>query len=298
MEKKIKGVSYGEILWDVFPDKKKIGGAPLNVALRMQALGCDMAMVSAVGNDEDGQQLVTFLNQHNISIEGVQVKKDFPTGNVTVQLDNKGCASYIINYPVSWDKIEPSQLNKELVKKADILVFGSLICRDTISKSTLLELLSVANFKVFDVNLRPPHYSYEVLEELMMHSDFIKFNDEELFEIAEKMGSNKKTIRENILFIANKTKTKAICITKGAEGAILYWDNEFYSSEGYSVNVVDTVGAGDSFLGSLITKLYQNTHPEEAIDYACAIGALVASKEGANPVLQDSDVENLRGIKR
>ncbi|ETN94727.1 carbohydrate kinase family protein [Zhouia amylolytica] len=294
MSNTLKGVSFGEILWDVFPDKKKIGGAPLNVALRMQSLGCNMSMISAVGDDTDGQRLISFLQENKVETHEVQIRQELVTGSVTVTLDKRGTASYSINHPAAWDKIVLTKTSKETVKNADVIVFGSLVCRDKTSRETLLALLEIAPFKAFDVNLRPPHYSFEILQTLMEQADFIKFNDEELLELSQYMGSTDTEIKKNILFISEKTDTASICVTKGSAGAELYWNGTFYAHPGYSIDVVDTVGAGDSFLGALLTHLLNNVSPGESLDYACAIGALVASRQGANPKLTSLAIESLR----
>ncbi len=291
MKTELKAVCFGEILFDVFLEHKKIGGAPLNVATRLKALGGDVAMISAVGADSNGEKLTTYLNDLHINTSGVEVKNGYPTGIVNVILNEKGNASYDIQYPSAWDKIEISNVNKTIVEQADFLVYGSLSCRDTVSKKTLLELLALAKYKIFDVNLRVPHYTKKNVLDLLQAADFIKFNDEELYEICEGLGSEIKSLEQNIKFIAEKTNTETICVTLGAHGAILYYNKKFYHNSGFKVNVVDTVGSGDSFLASLIIKLLSGNDPQYAIDFASAIGAIVAQSEGANPVILASEIE-------
>lgn len=291
--KKLKAVAYGEVLWDVFANEKKIGGAPLNVALRMKSLGADVAMISCVGNDEDGKAIKNYVKNLELETDTIVTSEDFPTGLVTVNLDETGSASYDINYPSAWDKIILNDLAKKKVQEADVLIFGSLVCRDEVSRNALEELLQNDVYKVFDVNLRKPHYTYELLEHLMNAADFIKFNDEEILEIAAALKSPFKSIEENIDFIAQVTNVKAMCITKGGDGAILFWEGTRYENSGYPVKVVDTVGAGDSFLATLITSLLTGKAPQDSIDLACAIGALVAASPGANPEISDSRIKDL-----
>ncbi|HJS01308.1 MAG TPA: carbohydrate kinase [Flavobacterium sp.] len=291
MKKELKAVCYGEILFDVFLEHKKIGGAPLNVATRLKALGGDVSMISAVGEDKDGEELVNYLNALSINTSGVEVNKNYPTGIVNVILNEKGNASYDIHYPSAWDKIATSTLNKLIVEQADFLVYGSLSCRDAVSKKTLLDLLAVAKYKIFDVNLRVPHYTKNNVLDLLNAADFIKFNDEELYEICQGLGSEIKSLEQNIKFIAEKTNTETICVTLGAHGAILYYNEKFYRNSGFKVNVVDTVGSGDSFLASLIIKLLSGNDPQYAINFASAIGAIVAQHEGANPVIDPSEIK-------
>ncbi|WP_298496826.1 carbohydrate kinase [uncultured Algibacter sp.] len=278
-----KIVCFGEILWDVFPTHKKIGGAPLNVALRAKSFNNDVTMISAIGNDNLGKALLSYLKEHEINTECIQVLEQYKTGEVKVFLDKKGSASYTIDYPCAWDKIELNNALVETVKASDAMVFGSLITRDDTSKQTLFELLEYANYKIFDLNLRPPHYTKETLVFLMEKANFIKLNDDELYEVSAFLGSKSNSLEQNVHYIAKTTNTKRICVTKGAHGAVLLYDGLLYYNSGYRIKVVDTVGAGDSFLGTLVSQLLNKINPQEAIDYACAVGALVAQSEGANP---------------
>jgi len=285
-----KIVCFGEVLWDVFPTHKKIGGAPLNVASRLQSFANNVAMVSAVGNDDLGKQILEYLKTRKIDIENVQVLNDFETGKVTVTLNSKGAASYCIEHPKAWDKITFTKQASAMIKNADAFVFGSLICRDTVSKSTLYRYLETATYKVFDVNLRTPFFEKETLIELMHTANFIKFNDEELYEIAKYLGSNFNNLEQNLWFVAEKTSTQHICVTKGEHGAVLLYNSMLFYNSGYQIKVADTVGAGDSFLATLIHHLLDNPNPQKSLDIACAVGALVAQKEGANPIITEKEI--------
>ncbi|KRD57824.1 carbohydrate kinase [Flavobacterium sp. Root935] len=293
--KNLKAVAYGEVLWDVFANEKKIGGAPLNVALRMKTFGCEVAMISCVGNDQDGRVIKEEIKSLGLKTDTIVTSEDFPTGLVNVTLNERGSASYEISYPSAWDKIVLNEQAEKIVKQADVLIYGSLVCRDAVSRKTLKELLNSVAYKVFDVNLRKPHYSYEILQELMNSADFIKFNDEELLEIATAIESPFTSLEDNMHFIAEKTKVRAMCVTKGKHGALLMWEGELYQNGGYPIKVSDTVGAGDSFLAALITSLLTDKAPQNAIDFACAVGALVAEAPGANPEISPSRIENLLG---
>lgn len=284
---------FGEILWDVFPDHKKIGGAPLNVALRIQSFGIQTSIISRIGDDEEGRLIIEYMNDHDIDLAAVQIDKNYKTGCVNVTLDEKGSASYEIEVPAAWDKIEITKIAIENIKLSNAFIFGSLACRDIVSKSTLLKLLEYANFKVFDVNLRPPYYSIDLIFELMRKADFIKCNDEELSEICNGLGNHTNLIEEQIKFLSQLTNTPQICVTKGKDGAILYYHEQFYTNSGYTVKVSDTVGAGDSFLAALMTKFLNGSKPKDALSYACAVGALVAKSKGANPKLVEDEILNL-----
>ncbi|MBF4485005.1 carbohydrate kinase [Flavobacterium sp. CSZ] len=291
--KNLKAVAYGEVLWDVFDNEKKIGGAPLNVALRMKTLGCDVAMISCVGKDADGEAIINQVKSLGLETDAIMQSENFPTGLVNVTLNERGSATYEIAYPSAWDKIVLNDFAKKVVADADVLIYGSLVCRDEVSRKSLEELLQTKVYKVFDVNLRKPHYSYEILEQLMHSANFIKFNDEELLEIAKAMHSPFTGLEENMHFMAEKTNVTAMCVTKGKHGALLMWEGTLYDNSGYPVEVSDTVGAGDSFLAALTTSLLTGKEPQAAIDFACAVGALVAEAPGANPEISPSKIENL-----
>ncbi|TCN53175.1 carbohydrate kinase [Flavobacterium circumlabens] len=296
--KNLKAVAYGEVLWDVFANEKKIGGAPLNVALRMKTIGCEVAMISCVGNDENGKAIIDQVKSLGLETNTIVTSDDFPTGLVNVTLNDRGSATYEIAYPAAWDKIVSNDQAKKKVVEADVLIYGSLVCRDEVSRLALEELLNVNVYKVFDVNLRKPHYSYEMLEQLMNAANFIKFNDEELLEITAAMKSPFKSLEDNMNLIAERTGVTAMCVTRGKHGALLMWEGQLYENGGYPIQVADTVGAGDSFVAALITSLLTGKEPQYAIDFACAMGALVAEAPGANPEISYSQIEKLMsGIK-
>lgn len=308
-------VCFGEVLWDVFPNRKKIGGAPLNVALRLQSLENNVSIITRIGEDSDGEGIFQFIKENGVAVDNIQIDSELKTGEVAVSLNEEGSASYTINYPRAWDRIQLTKSAKEITSASDAFIFGSLIARDHNSKQTLYSLLEIAPYKIFDVNLRAPYYTKEVLNNLMESADFIKFNDDEIIEIVtdlimkaadfkkfgnheiseiiDKLNSETQNLEGSIKFIAQQTNTKSICVTLGSKGAILFYNDTFYYNKGHKINVVDTVGAGDSFLAALTDRLLDGEAPQNAIDFACAVGAVVASSEGANPKLHKNDIDAL-----
>jgi len=286
-------ICFGEVLWDVLPAGRKLGGAPLNVALRAESLGNKAKMISGIGKDQIGEELAREIKSHGGSLDHIQVSKDFATSEVLVELDENGSATYEIKRPCAWDNITLLEGDIEVVKASDAFIYGSLVARNTTSRETLLALLDLASYKVFDVNLRSPHYTPERLIDLMQPADFVKFNDDELFEISLHLGFKNRELEANIRFMAKQTGTDQICVTLGKDGGVLYYKNAFYYNPGYKVRVADTVGAGDSFLASIISQLLNGSQPQEAIDFACAVGAIVASKNGANPKIPDSEIRSM-----
>ena len=286
-----KIVCFGEVLWDVFPKHKKIGGAPLNVALRLQSFQNEVALISCLGDDKLGNELLLELQKHRISSLYIQKIKAYKTSTVAISLDKNGSASYFINHPCAWDNIQVNDKLNSLVKSSEAFIFGSLIARSNTSRNTLLKLLTFSKLSVFDVNLRPPHYDINSIQVLMNAANFIKFNDDEIKEISMSLGCQSASIEQTILFIANKTNTTSIAVTLGSKGAILFFEERFFYCKGYQVEVADTVGSGDSFLATLIDVLLKGKDAQLAIDKACAVGALVAKNKGANPVISKVEID-------
>ncbi len=284
-----KAVCFGEILWDLFPTGKKIGGAPLNVAFRMTQQGIPTAMISAIGTDSLGEELQQKAQETGVNIHLQQIQT-LSTGTVAVHLDATGSATYTIVEPVAWDAIACTEEILATVKEADCFVYGSLVARGERSKATLEKLLPHASFKVFDVNLRPPHFNQQELLKWMSSADLIKCNDEELELLVAHHDFKDPSLEAQIRFLSTLTNTSLICVTLGSKGAVLYADDNFYHQAGFSVEVQDTVGAGDSFLGTLLAGILKEEEPSYCLRNACAIGSLVASKTGANPILTKEEI--------
>jgi fructokinase len=272
---------FGEILWDAFGDEKVAGGAPMNVARHLVQQGADVLFASRVGADESGKGLVDFLQANGLYSNLIQEDEELPSCEVTVQLDAGGQATYIIPEPVSWDNIRHNEYLDEAAKNASAVIYGSLACREDATRDTLLNLLDETTaLKVFDVNLRPPHYTLSTIETLAARANVIKMNED---EAALLIGSSTENLKENIIEFQKKYHAQTICVTRGENGAMAWHDYEFYEHPGCPVKVVDTVGAGDSFLATFINGLLNNQPMPLILERACAVGAFVAGNRGANP---------------
>ncbi|MFV8280010.1 carbohydrate kinase family protein [Christiangramia marina] len=286
-------ICFGEVLWDVLPNEKKIGGAPLNVALRLNSLNVNSTIISKVGNDHYGERLIEYLSENGQN-HIIQKDKEHETGIVDVQIDRAGNASYTIKFPSAWDYIEYTPNLKNKVSRADYFIYGSLVNRNKESRKTLFKLLEVANYKVLDVNLRKPHYDMATLVDLMSYADFIKLNRDELEEVCNYLkGDTTTSVTEMLRLISEYTQTDHICVTQGACGVTLYHQGDFYHNTGFLVKVKDTVGAGDSFLAGYVSQLIQRKRPNMALDFACALAGLVASKAGANSTVLQEEINDL-----
>ena len=285
--------SFGEVLWDDFPEGKVLGGAPLNVLVRLGALGADCAIVSRCGSDADGEELLRRIAGKNVSTHLIQTDSEYPTGLVKVSVNHDGSGSYDIVYPCAWDKTTAPAEAVGYVASSDAFVFGSLSSRDDTARAALDTLLDHARFKVFDVNLRKPHYCPERVCELMRRADLVKLNDDELYEMAAELGSPYRGLEQNLHFLARAVGAAHVCVTLGAHGAVYYCEGRTYAHHGYRVQVADTVGAGDNFLAGFVYQMLQGASPEDTLAAACAWGALAASHHGATPDLPPDDVRRL-----
>lgn len=275
-------ICFGEVLWDMLPTGKVAGGAPMNVAHHAKQLGTQSTMISSVGQDALGDGLIEFLEAKEIPTHLVQRSKTFPTSVVKVHLDEKGAASYEIVEGVAWDDIELTEGMQSAVEGADALVFGSLVTRGETSRASLQELLQRAKLRIFDVNLRAPHYSPASIEALLRHADVIKTNDEELELLAEWFGQSKE-MPGMTQYLLDKFDLQKVIVTRGSNGAACRDHNGWHEHPGYPVTVKDTVGSGDSFLAGFITSMLFGKSTLDCLDFGCAVGALVATHSGGTP---------------
>ncbi len=274
---------FGEVLWDCLPSGAKPGGAPMNVALHLNAIGLDVAIASSVGNDEAGAELKKFLEGAGMSTSYVQIDEELPTSEVLVHLDENNNATYEICEPVAWDNIKFTDSLKVKAKSSGLMIYGSLASRNTQTRETLMSLLDFEGVKLIDVNFRKPYNSKEVVEKLLEKTDVVKLNDDELAVFAEWYNISNDDENSLVKWFVSKYNIKMLCVTKGANGALLYSEGRFYNHPGFKINAVDTVGAGDAFLAGLIASLLNGKDAENALAFACATGAFVASKAGATP---------------
>ncbi|MGV3704924.1 MAG: carbohydrate kinase family protein [Arcticibacter sp.] len=279
----LKAVCYGEILWDKFKDQQRAGGAPMNVALHLHKQGVDCKLISSVGDDESGRTLLKILEDKGFPTGLVQIHPVLATGIVEVELDEKQQATYSIVQPVAWDAITPDDQAQQAVSEADVLIYGSLACRQEESRATLLRLLPLARKRVLDLNLRAPYYDTPLLKELVASADILKINEDEWSHLSELYELPLTDVENFVENLSKLTNTPVICVTLGDKGALVLFERIIYRHSGYKVEVADTVGAGDAFLATFINGLLSELPMNEVLQNACAVGAFVASQKGANP---------------
>ena len=283
---------FGEMLWDVLPTGRQPGGAPLNVAVHLHNFGLEAQIISRVGHDDLGTELLAFVESKGISACYVQRGETHLTGVVKANVSDHMEVTYQIVKPVAWDYIQYNDALSELVETAEVFVFGSLAARHAPSRETLYRLLQQAKLKVFDVNFRPPHYSRDVVTYLLKQADVVKLNHHELAEIMDWFGvsSDEETA---LRWLADRFQLQAVCVTKGANGAILWVEQQLYRSPGIAVQVQDTIGSGDAFLAALLRGGLAGQPPADYLAFACAAGSLVATYQGATPAISEAQVRDL-----
>ena len=283
----------GEILWDNLPSGAKPGGAPMNVALHLNRIGQKVSISSKVGNDEQGKKLLAFLEDSGLHTDLIQIDETLPTSEVLVHLDENSNATYEICEPVAWDNLVLTDSLINQAKTSGLIIYGTLASRNPETRKTILRLLENDIVKLIDVNLRQPYDTREIVEELILKSDIVKLNDEELGVFGQWYNKHKYDEESLVRWFAEEFNSKMVIVTKGDKGALLYSDGVFYEHSGFKVDAVDTVGAGDAFLAGFIAALLEGKTNDKALEFACAAGAFVASKAGATPEYDRIEIEQL-----
>ncbi|MET0263656.1 MAG: PfkB family carbohydrate kinase [Rariglobus sp.] len=284
---------FGEILWDFLPDGLFAGGAPFNVGYHLKQHGADVRLVSAVGRDLLGEELLRRLRDWKLDTDLITRHSGLPTGYVRALIGDNGDAQYEITQSVAWDQIFMNQDVAQAAIGAQALVFGSLAQRSPFNRTVLNRIFDVLPgrdeaWRVFDVNLRAPHDDLELVRSLAPRATLLKLNADEAARLCGESAAPATDIAGNeeahARSLASTTGCPIICITSGESGAGLLRDGTWHWENGRKVEVADTVGAGDSFLASLLFHLLQRKLSDrEALAKACRTGEWVASQRGATP---------------
>jgi fructokinase len=300
MPKKYTIVGLGELLWDLFPSGKKLGGAPANFAYIASLLGDYGIPASRLGRDLLGEEALLRLTELGLPASFIQEDADHPTGTVEVHVDDRGQPRFDIAEGVAWDFLEWTPQWQVLAEQADAVCFGSLAQRSPRSRSTIRAFLRATRrdaVRVFDVNLRQNFYSAEVLSESMKLATIVKLNHEELPKISHMLGLNLEDAEAAARLLIARYNLKLICVTRGDAGSMLVTAAESHSHPGVRVKVADTVGAGDAFTAALVHEYLCGASLENMNEISNRMGAWVASEVGATPVLKPGGLEKtLAGI--
>lgn len=281
-------VGMGEALWDVLPEGKKIGGAPANFAYHVSQFGLPSCVVSAVGDDDLGREII-----ENFTAKGLkQLIADvpYPTGTVQVEIDQSGVPQYEIKENVAWDNIPYTERLESLAERTTAVCFGSLAQRNVVSRNTINRFLDVVsrneeNLIVFDVNLRQGFYNKEILCNSMKRCNILKINDEELVTVSRMFGYPGIDLQDKCWILLGKYNLKMLILTCGINGSYVFTPGNVSFQPTPKVEVADTVGAGDSFTAAFISSVLKGKSVSEAHSLAVRPSAFVCTEKGAMPTL-------------
>jgi len=283
----MKIVGIGEVLWDVFADSEKLGGASFNFAAQASRLGHDVTFVSAVGDDERGRAILRRAEDLRLRSDFLQTVKGVATGTVSVSVDSAGQPDYVIHRPAAYDAVhlDEADLAKLAAMQPDWMYFGTLHQAEATSRAETRKLARAlpGAKKFYDINLRRNCYTRELLAELMPMAQVVKLNDEEAREIDEMFGWRHESLAELTGTWLSRFGWEAMAVTRGALGSAIRIGGDYAEPASFPVKVVDTVGAGDAFSAALLHGISQGWDAERSGDFANRVGALVASRPGALP---------------
>ncbi len=287
-------VGLGEILWDMLPEGKQLGGAPANFAYHAQALGGRGVVVSCIGDDDLGREILGCLDEMKLDRKYVAVDGGHPTGTVTVRLDENGKPDYIIHENVAWDFIPSSSDLLSLAAQTDAVCFGSLCQRSEVSQKTVRSFLNATRedcIRLFDINIRQSYYNEDVVNTMLELSNVLKLNDDELAIVAGLLGiegSETDVLSE----LTQRYGLSLIALTKGPEGSRLYTGSRDSKCEAAAIDkIADTVGAGDAFSAAIAIGWLRGDELDKINNKASRVASFVCSQRGATPALPDDLIQ-------
>jgi fructokinase len=293
---KFKVVGLGELLWDLLPTGKQLGGAPANFAYITSMLGDEGIPASRLGEDDLGTAAICRLTELGLSTGFIQRGAIHPTGTVKVEIDTAGQPHFEICESVAWDFLEWTAEWRELASQADAVCFGSLAQRSIQSHSTIrnfLESMRPNAIRVFDVNLRQSFFTRDVLAESMKLATIVKLNHEELPRIMTVFEFEHQDEESSARRLAEFYGLKLVCITRGNGGSLLSTSDRCTSHAGFRVRVADAIGAGDAFTAALVHEYLRGASLEGMSEVANRVGAWVASQVGATPPLKPGGLKDV-----
>lgn len=272
----------GELLWDVLPDRRVLGGAPANVAYHLSRLGSDPRLITRVGRDERGEAALRALTERHMRTTDVQIDSALPTGAAYVRLEG-GQAQYEFETPAAWDAIEPP------AARMDAVVFGTLAQRDPRSAVAVRKLARDAAMSFYDVNLRPPYTPFDLVIESLQLATVVKVNEAEIAVLAAELSAPTQPAGFASA-IAAKFPVQIVCVSLGALGAGVWSAGRWIELRAPVVSVADTIGAGDAFFAGLVDGILSGRSIEDALSRAVTLGSFVVTCSGATPEYQAQDL--------
>jgi fructokinase len=294
----MKILSIGEVLWDMLPSGRKVGGAPANFAFHCMQLGADVRILSCIGNDDLGREVIEFYRSLGLSTELIATDTTAPTGTVGVELSAEGQPKYTIHENVAWDKIEATETAVQFAQNADAVCFGSLAARTEPALQTIQKLVSETNtsaLRVLDLNLRDPFVDKKISDSLLGLANVLKLNDEELTRIAAMFEVTGNEVKQHADWFINRYGLNMLILTCGSLGSRIFADGKEHCCESRKVEVVDTVGAGDAFTAVVVVGLLSGLTMETINERANEIAAFVCTQSGATPKIRRAERDMLAG---
>jgi fructokinase len=287
-------VGLGEVLWDLLPSGRQLGGAPANFAYCSHLLGDRAVVASRIGEDELGKAVRESLLARGVTDQFLQIDPEQPTGTVKVEIDSAGQPKFEIIHPVAWDFLQWTDTWQALARSADAVCFGSLAQRSSESRRTILEFVDATRseaLRIFDVNLRQTFYSFQIISESMVRANVVKLNHEEVPRVRELLGIKAGDGPYFCKEVIERFRLQLICITRGSNGSLLCDQTSAHEHPGFHVQVKDTIGAGDAFTAALVHEHLRGRSLAEMNDSANRLGAWVASNSGAMASVPASGLE-------
>lgn len=285
MESKPIIVGIGELLWDVFPEGKQLGGAPVNFAYHTAQFGFNCIGVSALGNDQLGDEIIELLQQKKVNTLTARV--EFPTGTVQVKIDAKGVPTYEIKKNVAWDNIPWSDELQKIAEQTVAVCFGALAQRNEVSRASINRFLdtmpSENTYKIFDINLRQNFYTKDNIESSLQKCNVLKMNDEELMVVAKMFDCTAQNAEKDCRKLLSDFDLKMLILTCGTEGSYVFSKEGTSFIETPKVKVADTVGAGDSFAAAFCASILEGKSISKSHKKAVEVSAFVCTQNGAMP---------------
>ena len=287
----------GEVLFDILPEGKQLGGAPINFSFHAQQLGLNAYPVSAIGRDSYGSEIIDRLNCSGLSTEHIQ-QTDYPTGTAHVSVDKSGVPNFTLSENVAWDYIQSTNKTKELAGRVDAVCFGTLAQRSSQSCLSIHEFLQNTRnscLKIFDINLRQNYYSLEIIEKSLKIANVLKLNEAELIILQDILNIPTST-QDALCSLQDRYELNYIALTRGAEGALIKNGQMSSDCPGIKTEILDTIGAGDSYTAVLAFGILHKLPLEQINKLANSVAAYVCSQFGASPVLPDSLIYEFANI--
>jgi fructokinase len=295
--KRFTVVGLGELLWDLFPGGRQLGGAPANFAYMTSLLGDEGLVASRVGVDALGRSAARRLQRLGLKSSHLQVDTSHLTGTVKVEVDGAGQPTFEIAESVAWDFFQWTTEWHDLAEQTDAVCFGSLAQRSARSRATVRAFLGAVRpqaVRVFDVNLRQAFFSAEILDDSLRLSDILKLNQDELPVVAKLLGHPSEDEEESARWLRGAYKLKLVCVTRGSMGSLLVSEKETLRHAGCKIHVADTVGSGDAFTAALVYHYLRRGSLSTLSEAANRMGAWVATQVGATPARDNRRLERIR----